>query len=215
VILANPPYSIKVWDQKAFTNDPYGRNMWGTPPQNCADYAFEQHIDKSMDEKNGRCVQLWPHGVLQRISEKEMRINMIKSGSVDAVIGLGSSLFYNSAMDSCLLIRNNNKPIERKGKVLFIDAHKLLVEEKNNVHLSGDHQAKIFNAYRKFINQDGFSIVKTEEEILDNNGSLKITDYLKRSVNVDDALSFPEAYEHWENSSITLSKSLNQLFEIL
>jgi type I restriction enzyme M protein len=215
VILANPPYSIKAWDQKAFTNDPYGRNMWGLPPQNCADYAFEQHIDKSMDEKNGRCVQLWPHGVLQRISEKEMRINMIKSGSVDAVIGLGSNLFYNSAMDSCLLIRNNNKPFERKGKVLFIDAHKLVVEEKNNVHLSGDHQIKIFNAYKKFTNQDGFSIVKTEKEILDNNGSLKITDYLKRSVNVDDAIFFPEAYEQWDESSLNLTKSLNQLFEIV
>jgi hypothetical protein len=33
VILANPPYSIKAWDRKAFESDPYGRNLWGTPPQ--------------------------------------------------------------------------------------------------------------------------------------------------------------------------------------
>ena len=44
VILANPPYSIKAWDRKSFENDPYGRNIWGTPPQGCADYAFQQHI---------------------------------------------------------------------------------------------------------------------------------------------------------------------------
>lgn len=46
VILANPPYSIKSWDRKSFENDPYGRNLWGTPPQGCADYAFQQHIQK-------------------------------------------------------------------------------------------------------------------------------------------------------------------------
>lgn len=32
VIIANPPYSIKAWDRKAFESDPYGRNIWGTPP---------------------------------------------------------------------------------------------------------------------------------------------------------------------------------------
>ena len=35
VILANPPYSIKSWDRKSFENDPFGRNIWGTPPQGC------------------------------------------------------------------------------------------------------------------------------------------------------------------------------------
>ena len=29
-------------------NDPYGGNIWGTPPQDCADYAFQQHIMKSL-----------------------------------------------------------------------------------------------------------------------------------------------------------------------
>lgn len=73
VILANPPYSIKAWDQKAWAGDPFGRNVWGTPPQGCADYAFQQHIQKSMDLKNGRSVVLWPHGILFRDSELEMR----------------------------------------------------------------------------------------------------------------------------------------------
>jgi len=33
VVLANPPYSIKAWNRDAFAKDPYGRNMWGAPPQ--------------------------------------------------------------------------------------------------------------------------------------------------------------------------------------
>ena len=215
VILANPPYSIKAWDRTTFETDPYGRNVWGTPPQNCADYAFEQHIHQSMNEQNGRCVQLWPHGVLQRISEKEMRVNMIKSGSVEAVIGLGKNLFYNSSMDSCLLVRNNNKSDDRKGKVLFIDAHKLVVEEKNHSFLSKGHQLKIYQAYKDFRDEDGFTVVKTEDEILSNKGSLKITDYLKRAANIEDALALGEAFKSWEDSSQVLNKSLDELFHIL
>jgi type I restriction enzyme M protein len=215
VILANPPYSIKAWDRKGFENDAYGRNVWGTPPQGCADYAFEQHIHKSMDEKNGRCVQLWPHGILQRISEKEMRINMIKTGSVEAVIGLGPNLFYNSAMDSCLLVRNNNKRRDRKGKIIFIDAHKLIVDEKNNAHLSSEHQFLIFKAFKSFSNVDGFAVVKTEKEILENKGSLKVTDYLLREVNIKEPESISDAYLFWVNQSEILKKSLNQLLEIL
>ena len=46
--MANPPYSIKRWSQAKFVNDPFGRNIWGTPPQGCADYGFQQHIIKSL-----------------------------------------------------------------------------------------------------------------------------------------------------------------------
>lgn len=51
VVLANPPYSIKSWNREAFEHDKYGRNFLGTPPQDCADYAFIQHILASLDEK--------------------------------------------------------------------------------------------------------------------------------------------------------------------
>ena len=73
IVLANPPYSIKSWDQAAFTDDRYGRNIWGTPPQGCADYAFQQHIMKSLKTDTGRCVVLWPHGILFRDAERGLR----------------------------------------------------------------------------------------------------------------------------------------------
>ena len=76
--MANPPYSIKAWDQKGFANDPYGRNLWGVPPQGCADYAFQQHIQKSLDAKNGRSISLWPHGILFRDAEATMRRILIE-----------------------------------------------------------------------------------------------------------------------------------------
>mgnify|MGYP003688630061 FL=1 len=88
VILANPPYSIKSWDRKSFESDPFGRNFWGTPPQGCADYAFQQHIQKSLDLSSGRSISLWPHGILFRDAETVMRRNMIKEDQVECVVGL-------------------------------------------------------------------------------------------------------------------------------
>ncbi len=215
VILANPPYSIKAWDRKTFENDPYGRNLWGTPPQGCADYAFEQHIHKSLDESNGRCVQLWPHGILQRISEKEMRIEMIKTGTVDTVIGLGKNLFYNSAMESCLLVRSFNKSEERKGKVLFIDASELIVVEKNSSYLNEVHQLKIFECYKSYAEKEGFSKIVEEEEILANNGSLKITDYIKKKLNGALSQSFEKAYAKWIKTGEDLKHSMDLIIKSL
>ena len=122
VILANPPYSIKSWDQKILVNDPYGRKF-GEPPQGCADYAFQQHIQKSLNVKNGRSCVLWPYGILFRDSEQSMREKMIENDLVECVISLSKNLFYNSIMESCLLITNNKKQEERKKKY-FIDAGK-------------------------------------------------------------------------------------------
>ena len=73
VVLANPPYSIKVWERAAWSADPWGRNRYGTPPQGRADYAFWQHILASMDTKTGRCAGHFPRGVLFREEDRDMR----------------------------------------------------------------------------------------------------------------------------------------------
>lgn len=209
VILANPPYSIKSWDRDAFENDPYGRNLWGTPPQGCADYAFEQHIQKSLDKNNGRCVQLWPHGILQRISEKHIRTRMVQEGTVEGVIGLGPNLFYNSAMESCLLIRNNNKDAERKGKVIFIDAHTLVNRVDKHAFLELEHQQEIYSLFKSFTEKESISKVVTEKEILGNSASLKVTDYLERDVNSGLTLNFDDAFSNWGAFSSDFHADMN------
>ena len=215
VILANPPYSIKAWDQKAFTNDPFGRNLWGTPPQGCADYAFQQHIQKSLDAKNGRSISLWPHGILFRESEAEMRSKMIEEDLVECVIGLGPNLFYNSPMEACLLITKTNKAKEKQGKVLIINALKEVKQEKNIAFLDQKHIDKIYNTYKNFKDIDGFAKVVSIENILENKGSLNIAQFLSNVDTSNPVLSVNEALSNWKEQSKTLTKSMNELFEIL
>lgn len=214
VILANPPYSIKSWDRQSFENDPYGRNIWGTPPQGCADYAFQQHIQKSLDLGNGRSCVLWPYGVLFRDSEKDMRQKMIESDLVECVIALGKNLFYNSIMESCLLITNNNKPADRKGKVLFVDAREELKREKTISYLLPEHIERIHKAYIDFKTKEGFTYVAEDSEIIEKESSLNIPLYIK-DVNGEVISEPSEAYSEWEKSTKQLKKSMAELFEVL
>lgn len=184
VIMANPPYSIKRWSQTKFMNDPFGRNIWGTPPQGCADYAFQQHIIKSLNPDSGRSVSLWPHGVLFRDSEAAMRKKMIEEDVVDAVIGLGKNLFYNSSMESCLLVCNMNKPKERKGKIIFVDGKDEIRLERSAAYLKDEHIKRMADAYWNFKDEDGFTKVMTSKDILvENDGNLSIQLFVKTNGN--------------------------------
>jgi type I restriction enzyme M protein len=212
VILANPPYSVKRWNRDAWTSDPYGRNIYGTPPQGCADYAFEQHILKSLDPKNGRSVVLWPHGVLFRDTEEIFREKMLKDDLIEAVIGLGPNLFYNSPMKSCLLVTNNNKPKERKGCVLFINAEKEVTREAAISFLNPDQISKIYAAYKEFKNIEGFSRIVENKDILANQSNLNIALYISATNEKNGDKKLHEVVDSWLTSSNDLRKSSKELF---
>jgi len=178
VALANPPYSIKQWDRTAFAADPWGRNRYGTPPQGRADYAFWQHILLSLAPKSGRCAILFPHGVLFRQEEAEMRQKLIEADVIEAVLGLGPNLFYNSPMEACVVICRAAKPRARRHKILFINAVNEVTRERAQSFLTDEHIARIVAAYRQFKDEPGFTRVATLEEIRARDGNLSIPLYV-------------------------------------
>ncbi len=212
IILANPPYSISQWDHKSFESDPYGRNIWGSPPAGCADYAFQQHIHQSLNAKNGRAAILWPHGILFRDKEESMRKEMIKTDVVDCVIGLAPNLFYNSPMEASILVCSKNKNAERKGKILFIDALNEVKRKDKNSFLTEENIEKIQSTYSAFEEVDGFSKILSNEEILENSSSLKVSQYIRSSKIPDrENLTFKELYDIFLSSGNDLNKSISNL----
>lgn len=210
VVLANPPYSIKQWNRELFSNDPYGRNFLGTPPQGRADYAFIQHILKSMDPKTGRCAILLPHGVLNRIAERDLRAELVKLDWLDCVIGVAKNLFFNSPMEACVLIARRDKPESHKGKVLFIKA-KSLVERKNTEsYLLPTHIERIVAAYRDFSDAEGFAAVATNSEIVDNRYSFAVNKYVKKLDGDSKEYDLSESVTRWAAEDECLSKALVQ-----
>ena len=205
VVLANPPYSIKQWNREAWQSDPWGRNFLGTPPQGRADYAFFQHILRSMDPANGRCAVLFPHGVLFRKEEAELRRRLLEADLVECVLGLGPGLFYNSPMEASVVFCRSRKPEERRGKVLLIDAVNEIARERAVSFLRPKHQARIAGAYRAFADEEGFAAVASLEAIAANEHSLSIPLYVKRpstTAGTDDGqpATLQEAWQAWEVS---------------
>lgn len=193
-VLANPPFSLKKWDQEAWKDDPYGRNRFGVPPKGCADYAFVEHMICSLTDpfegsdgelvSGGRMAVVLPTGVLFRgKSEAEIRQRIIEEDLLEAVIVLPSNLFYSTSIPAVVLVIRRVKPAERRGHVLMIDASARFVKGKNQNTMSPDDIATILTAYQAGQDPDGedhglrLRLVPTKE-IEENGWDLNIGRYL-------------------------------------
>ena len=210
IVLANPPYSIKQWNRDAFMNDKWGRNMWGAPIQARADYAFIQHIISSMDKETGRSATLLPHGVLNREEDKEIRKKHVESDTIDAIIGLGRNLFYNSGLESFIFICSNCKPKNRKGKILFIEAEKCTHKSGKQAYLFPEDINRIVEAYRSDEDIPGFSKHVSTEDVLLNEGNLNIKSYVK-SIDSQESLTLEDSLDKYIESQNILSDTLSEL----
>lgn len=220
VVLANPPYSIKQWNRDGWTTDPWGRNFLGTPPQGRADYAFFQHILKSMDPTTGRCAILFPHGVLFRKEEAELRKRLIEADLVDCVLGLGANLFYNSPMEACVVFCRARKPAAKRGKVLLIDAVNEVARERAVSFLRPAHQQRIEAAYRAYADEEGFAAVATTQQLAAQGYSLSIPLYVKRksattAVTPAEQPTLREAWESWEASGRDFWQQMDAVVDLL
>lgn len=218
VVLANPPYSIKKWNRSAWESDAWGRNFLGTPPQGRADYAFFQHILKSMDPKTGRCAILFPHGVLFRKDEADLRRRLIATDMVECVLGLGPSLFYNSPMEACVVICRSTKSRGRRGRTLFIDAVHEIARENTQSFLRAKHQERILRAYQAFESDPEFAHVATTEEILANDGDLTVHHYVTRKVanrGPESTQSLAQVWERFDADGREFWTGMDAVFEML
>lgn len=217
ICIANPPYSMKKWDRESWTHDPWGRNIYGTPPQGCADYAFFQHIICSLKNDTGRCAILWPNGILFRDAEQHIRSKLIENDYVDTVIGLGPNLFYNSPMDSCIVVCNKNKPMEKKEKILFISALDQLYKEGKQNFLSNEHIQNIFNWYSEYKYVPGRTKIASLDVIKKNNYSINVALYVRPEEieNGEDTSSLDELINNWNNTSTKVRKSIDELKTML
>ncbi len=212
VVLANPPYSIKQWSREAWSSDPYGRNIYGVPPQGRADYAFFQHIIASMHPVTGRCAILFPHGVLFRDEEHKMREKLVEADVIECVLGLGPNLFYNSPMEACVVVCRMKKPPRRKGKILFINAVSEVTRERSQSFLEEDHIQKILRAYKDFKDIEGFTKVASIEDILTHQSSLSIALYVRPKNGNGIEKPLKDVIADWQQSSETLRNSMESLF---
>jgi type I restriction enzyme M protein len=194
-VIANPPFSLEKWGDEVWASDPYGRNFAGMPPSKSGDYAWVQHMIRSMAPKTGRMGVVLPHGALFRMgAEGAIRKKILGMDLLDAVIGLGSNLFYGTGLAACVLVFRQRKANDRKNKVLIIDASKEFKTGRAQNELLPQHVERIHGWYRDSADVEGFVRVVTLAEIAGNDHNLNIPRYVEPKIeheifSVDEAMS--------------------------
>jgi type I restriction enzyme M protein len=179
-VIANPPFALEKWGADVWTSDPYGRNFAGMPPDKTGDYAWVQHMVKSMAPKTGRMAVVLPHGALFRMgAEGRIRQKLLGADLLEAVIGLGPNLFYGTTLAACILVFRQRKVKERRHQVLVVDASREFNIGKAQNELLPHHVERIYDWYRAFANVEGFARVVTFDEINKNDCNLNISRYLE------------------------------------
>ncbi|MCK5530269.1 MAG: N-6 DNA methylase, partial [Halopseudomonas aestusnigri] len=164
-VIANPPFSLEKWGEDLWLNDPFGRNFAGLPPSSSGDFAWVQHMVKSMADVSGRMAVVLPQGALFRKGvEGNIRQKLLEMDLVEAVIGLAPNLFYGTGLAACILVLCKRKPAKHKKQVLIADASRLFRRGRAQNYLEPEHAAEILGWYRGFADvQDAVRVVSLDE----------------------------------------------------
>ncbi len=184
IVIANPPWNQDGYDEEILKRGEYWheRFPYGFTPKQSADWAWVQHMLSSASNKTGRVGIVIDNGCLFRSGkEKAIRSGIINNDLIEAIILLPEKLFYNTGAPGAVLIFNKNKPKDRTGKILFINASQEF-EQHPDVRklnrLGEENREKIVKAYQEFEEKKGFSRVVDIDEIKKNDFNLNVTLYV-------------------------------------
>jgi len=181
-VIANPPFSLKEWGAENWTNDPYGRNIAGVPPKGNGDMAWVQHMIKSMNS-TGRMTVVLPHGALFRKgAEGKIRQALLEQDMLEAVIGLGSNIFYGTQLAACIMVFKQQKPANKKNKVLFIDASDQVRVGRAQNYLEAEHVNQIFEWANNYKDVENYVKVANKADLEENNYNLNIPLYVEKII---------------------------------
>ncbi len=178
--IANPPWNQDGYDEDALSKPDLRKiYKYGYPPSNSADWAWIQLMLYTARKK---AVVVIDQGALFRGGrEREIRSKIVAEDLVEAVILLPEKLFYNTEAPGVIIVFNKNKPPERKGKILFINAsneYKPHPEIRRLNILGDDNINKITKTYREFTEVPGFSKIVPIEEVRKYDYNLNVTLYV-------------------------------------
>jgi type I restriction enzyme M protein len=176
-VLMAPPFSIKYSRQEVAYPE---RMRYGWTPESRADLMFVQLALAALRPQGVGAV-VTPHGVLFRGgSEAEIRRAIVLDGRLDAVIGIGPNVFYNTGIPACILVLRgpSGPPAGQQNSVLFINAEREVTKGQARNRLDAQHVAKIVDAYRDRQDVPGFSRVVPVSELDEHGFNLNIRQYV-------------------------------------
>jgi type I restriction enzyme M protein len=221
VVIANVPWNQDGYgEERLKKSDLRERFSDGFAAQSSADWAWVQHMLASA-KRNGRVGLVVDNGCLFRGgAEKAVRSKVIDKDLVECVILLPEKLFYNTGAPGAIIIFNSNKPADRKGKILFINASNEVIPHpsvRRLNSLSKENIARIAEAYQKFADEEGFSKGIGAKDVANNDYNLNVTLYvmpIEKAEEIDLARELSELKELEKQRQETTSKLEKYVSEI-
>jgi len=156
-----------------------------------------------------------PHGALLRMgAEGKMRKKILGMDLLEAVIGLGPNLFYGTGLAACILVFRQRKALDRKNKVLILDASKEFKTGRAQNELLPEHVERIHGWYHAYQDVAGVARVVTLEEVAANDYNLNIPRYVEPRVG-QDVLTVEEAMQRLQASTVAAFAAEDNLIAIL
>jgi type I restriction enzyme M protein len=204
-VIANPPWN-QDYNVNGLKEDPKVKRIYttfvgdGFPPKTSMDWAWIQLMLYFANRKVGIILD---NGALFRGGrEKKIREGIVRKDLIEAVVLLPEKLFYNTGAPGVVIAFNKNKPEERKGKIIFINAsneYEKHPDVRRLNRLGDEHIKKIVKAYREFKDIEGFARVVSLEEVKEKDYNLNVSLYV-----------FPKV----EEEEIDLSEEIQKFREI-
>lgn len=178
-VIANPPFSLKEWGREVWESDPWGRAVYGLPPESYGDFAWVQHMVASMAPVSGRMAVVLPQGALfRKDAEGRIRQALLKQDFIEAVVGLAPNIFYGTGLAPALVVLRRAKPANRRKKVLVADASSLFRKGRAQNFLDPEHAQQIVEWVRTFENAEHRVKVVGLDEIESEDWTLNISRYV-------------------------------------
>jgi len=214
-VIANPPFSLEQWGRDIWESDPWGRSFAGLPTDSNADFAWVQHMVKSMAEKSGRMAVVLPQGTLFRGGvEGQIRKYLLEQDWVETVIGLAPNLFYGTGLAACVLILKKKKSKERKNKVLIVDASSLMRKGRAQNYLDPEHADQISAWVKQFEDVQDRARVVALSQIQEEDWTLNISRYVLPPIG-EDIPPLDVAIEDFKSAWGRAQEAENKLRELL
>lgn len=152
LVAANPMWNQDGYTADFYDSDSFGRFTFGYPPASTADWGWIQHMCASL-KPSGRAVVVVDTGAVSRGSgevndrERDIRKAFVEADLVEAVILLPENLFYNTSSQGILLCLNREKPTDRRGRIILINASREFEKGRPKNFITDEGIARITEAF--------------------------------------------------------------------
>ena len=186
-IISNPPYNIK-WDapDPMFADERFSEVI---PPASNANFAFVLTALSRL-KKDGKCAFVLPNGILSSDVEKTVRQSLVDSGKIEKIILMPNKMFESTSIPTCVCVFGAENDI-----IDFFDCRRKATQEQRDQNGQYGGTSHTNRTYHKTVNvlskqlieqlcgkcEDiaGFSVVASNESIIENNYILTPSRYIR------------------------------------